>query len=176
LDEPGDYVMLALVPPPEFTVALADPAGEDPGEHHITLHFLGTVEEAGGEAGRARLEGAVRSFCAHAGYRELVGRVGGYGTFAPSAGSDGKHVLFALWDVPGISELHTWLGRYLECYNVPRRARQYGFIPHETIRYSDEPIRELPVLPVLPETTFDSIYLVWGGSWQEHKLRQLDRI
>ncbi len=172
LDQPSDYVMLALVPPPEFVRVLADPQGEPAEEHHVTLFFLGTTEDVGGEEGRRRLEAAVLDFCAHSGYRGLTGRFGGYGVFPPSPGSDKKHVLFALWNVPGLAEFRTWLGRYLESHGVLRQQEEYGFVPHETIRYSDEPIRELPDMPEgLPESAvFGAVYLVWAGDWCRHEL------
>ena len=41
----GSGAMLALLPPPPFVEALADPDGEPAAEHHITLHYLGRASD-----------------------------------------------------------------------------------------------------------------------------------
>lgn len=168
----GTGVMLALIPPPAFVETLADPEGEPADEHHVTLFYLGKPEDVGGEEGRARLHAALLDFTAHSGYRGLTGRFGGWGVFTPSAGSDGQHVLVALWDIPGGAEFRTWLGFYLDRYKVRRQQEDHGWVSHETIRYSAEPIRTLPEIPVglSKEAVFGSVVLAWAGQWQHYPL------
>ncbi len=126
----GTGVMLALVPPPAFVEALADPEGEAADEHHVTLFYLGQPEDVG-EDGHNRLHSALLDFTAHSGYRGLTGSFGGFGVFPPSPGSDGKSVLIALWDIPGGAEFRTWLGFYLVRHRVRLRQEEHGWIPHQ---------------------------------------------
>jgi hypothetical protein len=167
----GSGVMLALLPPPSFVEALADPDGEPAGEHHITLHYLGRASDQP-PGTQDRMHAALLDFTAHSGYRGLTGRFGGYGAFPPGPGSDDKHVLIALWDIPGGAEFRTWLGVYLHRHGVRLREEDHGWIAHETIKFTDGPVRELPEFPHdLPEqAVFGSIVLAWAGEWQHYPL------
>jgi hypothetical protein len=167
-----DGVMLALVPPAEVSELLVLEGGEPLEEQHITLFYLGSTAEAGGESGRSRLHAAVLDFVQHAGYRGLTGSVGGYGVFTPSEGSDGQHVLVALWDLPGGAEFRTHLGEYLDQHDVGRGPSEHGWIPHQTLLYSEEPIRGLPDLhaEAREEVQFVSVVLAWGGEWLHYPL------
>ena len=78
----SDYVMLALRPPEPLRRIYADMSEctEDVDELHITLLYLGTTEDAGGDWGRERLYRA----CYHVALDQrdpLVGQFNGFGWF-----------------------------------------------------------------------------------------------
>ena len=158
----SDHVMIALAPPESAVQPLydLDVATEDQSEAHLTLYYLGTVDEAGDQQ---RLIAAVQDFVVGS-HRSmpLTGKVNGFGTFA----NDDENVLWAAWDIPHIAEFRGSLVDYLEDNGVPLREENHGFTPHMTLGYSDEPITTLPRLPEgLPEVTFSSIAVVWGTDW-----------
>lgn len=162
-------VMLALVPPAEVSELLALEGGEPLDEQHVTLFYLGEADDLG-EGARDRLEGMAMRFAA--GRPPVVGHVGGLGVFTPSPGSDGQHVLVALWDIPGGAELRFRLGEALDGAGVTRGPGDHGFQPHQTLLYSEQPVEQLPELhpEVLKDVEFGSLVVVWRGEWQHFPL------
>jgi hypothetical protein len=158
-------VFIGLVPPPEVAELLAVPGGEPAREHHITLLYLGEVEDV--EASGTHRGWLTRVVGAHAAAMSvsLPGRVAGYGVLSPAAD---KHALVALWDVPRLAGLVDDLRRHLTREGVPLPQDAYGLIAHETLMYSPTPITRLPEWPAgLPDRAqLGVLVLGWGGEWQ----------
>lgn len=161
----SDSVMICLRPAEEIvkTFVDLDACTEDADDLHITLLYLGSTEEAGGEQGRERLTRACYDMGLNSGYRGLSGKVNGWGNFINPDAS----VLIALWDIPGIAEFRTHLQNYCRAHAAKLRRDDHGFTPHMTIAYHDEPVKTLPQMPETEESHFTSIWLVWGEDWQE---------
>ena len=163
-------VMVCLIPEEHATMALMEAADstEEFDEQHITLLYLGSVEEAGGDAGRERLHRAVYDFAIHSGHDVLDGRANGWGTFNNVNETTGQPetVLVALWDIPGIAEFRAALKAALTDHGVPMREENHGFTPHQTMRYEDGTLTALPrpVLPA-PESVFTHVVISWGDEW-----------
>lgn len=132
---------------------------------HVTLFYLGSTADVGGPLGRERLYRACYDFAIHGGYSEVSGSVNGLGTFS----NPDSHVLWAVWDIPGIAEFRASLGTYLASHGVPMRDEDHGFTPHQTLAYSDDPITSLPLLPASArdKVTFGAITISWGEEWQD---------
>lgn len=165
----SDHVMIALRPPLDLrdTFASMRVCTEDVDELHLTLLYLGTTEDAGGEMGRERLYRAC--YGAAMGYeRAVLGKCNGFGWFL----NDDAHVLVSLWDVPYLSEFREQVVDQCIVHGVPLREDNHGFTPHMTLAYEDpdkEARRTIPQVPVggRAEVDFGSIWLVWGEDWQE---------
>lgn len=161
-------VMIALVPPEATSKTLMDAtdASEPLDQQHLTLLYLGSQEDAGGQWGRERLYRACYDFAIHSGYRGLSGKPNGWGAFF-NPEDDGGGVLIALWDIPGIAEFRTHLQDALKRHGVPLRQDNHGFTPHQTMTYQDKPFRELPEPPEVDEVHFTDIVIAWGDEpWQ----------
>lgn len=162
-------VFIGLVPPSEVAELLAVPGGEPVEEHHITLLYLGTVEQV--EASGVQRERLTRVVGAHAAAvsSALPGRVAGYGVLSPAAD---KHALVALWDVPRLAGLVDDLRRHLTREGVPLPQDAYGLIAHETLVYSTTPITRLPEWPTgLPDRAqLGTLVLGWGGEWRSFRV------
>jgi hypothetical protein len=161
--------MVALVPPKEVSKSLLDLAeGDEPlDEQHLTLLYLGDAEEAGGEIGKERLYRACYDFGLHSGYRGLTGMANGWGAFW-NPESDGA-ALIMLWDIPGWSGFREALVGYCRKHGMELRQENHGSVPHQTMRYADKPITELPDPPEFEDkTSFVSIWIAWAGEpWHE---------
>lgn len=162
-------VMVCLIPEEHASIALMEGADstEDFDEQHITLLYLGSTEDAGGDTGRERLHRAVYDFAIHSGHDVLEGKANGWGVFH-NEGEDGgtETVLVALWDIPGIAEFRAALKASLEAHGVPMRTEDHGFTPHQTMRYEDGALTVLPppVTPA-PESVFTHVVISWGEEW-----------
>lgn len=164
----SDFVMIALRPPKEVLKVFADmdECTEDIDDLHLTLYYLGTKAEAGGEAGRERLMRGCYDFSLHSGYRGLTGMANGFGCFM----NDDSNVLVALWDIPGIAEFRTYLMDAIKRHRYQPRQDNHGFTPHMTLAYDEQqPFLQLPRLPEgnPDRVTFGSIWVVWGDDWTE---------
>ncbi len=157
-------VMVCLIPEEHASIALMEAADstEDFDEQHITLLYLGSTEDCGGDAGRERLHRAVYDFAIHSGHDVLSGKSNGWGTF----NNDGETVLVALWDIPDIAEFRAALKGSLANHGVPLRTEDHGFTPHQTMRYEDTVRTTLPqpVTPA-PESIFTHVVISWGEEW-----------
>lgn len=151
-------VMIALVVPQHVAEAVAVPRGESPGDMHVTLAYFGKV---GTDAPRDvvdAMHSVVAKFASN--HEPIRGALAGFGRFSASETSDGKDVIYASVDAPGLVELrHALLGALPL---TPNKA--HGFTPHVTLAYV-EPLEQSPItrfghIPV----TFDMIALVVGDS------------
>lgn len=159
-------VMVCLIPEHDASIALmeASNSSEEFDEQHITLLYLGSTEDAGGEAGRERLHRAVYDFAIHSGHDVLSGKANGWGTF--NNPEQGESVLVALWDIPGIAEFRAALKKALTDHGVPMREEDHGFTPHQTMAYLPGATTQIPgpVQPA-PESVFTHVVISWGDEW-----------
>ena len=159
--DPG--VMIALYPPPELAAALALPGGEAAPELHVTLAYLGR-RSGMGALGMERVRAALGRIRDGALLAPLAGVLGGVGRFSATESSDGKDVVYASVDVPGLEWLRAAVVRAIEnsgADGVAVRAN-HGFVPHLTLAYVDpaapSPLQRLEPRPV----RFTDFYLVAG--------------
>jgi 2'-5' RNA ligase len=154
-DDPG--VMVAWYPPEDMARELALPGGEAAEELHVTLAYLGRASAL--PLPVEDLATVVMRAAAHA--RSLVGRLGGMGRFAASETSDGKDVLYASVDVPGLAELRQRVVAAVERAGA-EVARSHDFTPHMTLLYL-EPDADSPITRVAPQPIeINDLWLVAG--------------
>jgi len=162
----SDSVMLALRPDLDVRDCFSSlkVCTEETDELHITLFYLGSTEDCGGEPGKERL---FRACYGHAisGVEPLKGKANGFGVFM----NPDSDVLVALFDIPYVAEFRAALGDQCRAHGVPMREEDHGFTPHMTVSYNDDRIREVPDIPVGggAEQEFGSFWLVWGEEWNE---------
>jgi 2'-5' RNA ligase len=164
--EHDDSVMIALRPSEVTRKVFAemDECTESIEDLHLTLAFLGTKDENGGEWGKERIYRALYDFAINAGYRGLTAKVNGVGYFT----NPDSTALITLWDIPGIAEFRTHIITRLKDHG--HEVRNHGFTPHMTLGYVDEPPSTLPEIPeqiASEDQIFVSIWLVWGEEWTE---------
>jgi 2'-5' RNA ligase/phage portal protein BeeE len=109
-------------------------------DHHVTVVYLGDVDDGAFEAACGRAESAASAMDG-----PLTGTVGGLGVFPPSDSSDGKMPVFAPADLPGAEDLRS----ALEDLSASEHAE---WVPHVTICYADpgEPLPDpVPPTPVM---------------------------
>jgi 2'-5' RNA ligase len=168
--DPSDAsVMIALKIPPTIGGRIAIDGGETVDELHCTLAYLGRMGEVG-TAGVKSAADVIKQVID--GYSvKLVGEITGYGRFSASESSDGKDVIYAGLDIPGLTYFRELIASGLLSAAVPFKTN-HGFTPHVTLKYigidDESPIRRLPPIPI----TFDSIYLVVGESWSAFPLSE----
>lgn len=169
-EDHSEHVMVCLRPAEKTRKAFADmdECDEEMDELHLTLYYLGTTDDAGGEPGKERLYRGLYDFAIHSGYSALKGVPNGFGVFA----NPDKNVLISLWDIPGIAEFRTHLMDYCKDHGFEPREDNHGFTPHMTLSFSDDPISTLPERPAgAPDEdakeTFDSVWMVWGEEWTQ---------
>jgi 2'-5' RNA ligase len=115
----------------EAARALAVEGGTPAEDLHVTLAYCGDVT-ATDDLTVAEAMVAVKHL---AEWREpLSGKVSGTGRFSASNTSNGKDVVCALVDMPGLADLHVWLDIALTGAGMPPR-REHGFLPHVTLAY-----------------------------------------
>lgn len=154
-------VMVALFPSPELAQQIATMTGVDmPAEElHVTLAYAGKVADLT-DAQIAGVILAVQEI--GQGHSKLTGTVNGVGRFNASQSSDGKDVIYAVVDVPGLERFREGAVQTLG-YRDVSVMRNHGYIPHMTLAYidagSDSPIPLMPTVPL----TFDSISVTVGG-------------
>lgn len=132
-DGKGPRAMVCLYPPPELAQKLAFPGGERAEQLHVTLGYLGRVVDMPPGALEAVRKQVVAIAAQSA---QLTGFVGGMGRFAASGTSEGKDVVYASLDVPGLVELRQKLAAACAAAGAPFR-REHGFTPHMTLAYLD---------------------------------------
>lgn len=141
--------MVALYPTPEEAGAIAPAGGNEAATIHITMVFLGEVENVDLKAA-ARAVGSVTGSTA-----PISGAIGGVGMFME--GPDG-YPQIAIPDVVGLAKLRTDLITALAEENIVSGS-EHDFVPHITLAYVDEP--SLPNLNVLGlPLTFNQLSLV----------------
>ena len=149
--EAGDTptgAMIALYPDPEVAKALALRGGEDPGDLHLTLVFLGPAD---GLADVPRLKNIVGRWATRT--PPLSGKIVGTGTFT----DQDPPVVYATPDLPGLPAARQALVDSLQARDFPP-SMKHGFVPHITLAYAarNAKVDNLPV-------RFDHVALVLAG-------------
>lgn len=165
-------VMVALFPSPEIAAQIAAMPGVDmpPEALHVTLAYLGKVDTLSD----AQIAGAIVAAQKLAQRSDpIVGNVNGVGRFNASGSSDGKDVIYAVVDLPGLDEIRADLMEALdECECEP--AGDHGYTPHMTLAYIDtgaqSPISMIPTMPL----RFDTMSIAVGGKRVDLPLLGMD--
>lgn len=167
-------MMLALLLDPESARQLAIPGGEPAEELHITLAYLGDMNDPPALDGSytpytmpepiKRVLTAVTSAA-----RPLSGKIAGIGRFTTQPDDETPTPIVANVDVPGLTELRTELVDALSQANY-FVADTHGYTAHITLAYIDQdapmPIEGVPPL----ELTFDTVWLCVGDERIPFKL------
>lgn len=134
----SDGVMLALYPPPNVVDALALPDGLDPAELHVTVAYLGHIDDVDSES----LLAVAKSLSRRA---PLDGVFSGHARFS---GED-SDVVVALLDSPGLEQLRRDTLDALSEAGLPV-SRSHGYTAHLTRSYigADKPSPVHRVEPV----------------------------
>jgi 2'-5' RNA ligase len=148
--------MVALKPTPEQAQAIASAGGEAPATLHVTLAYLGKLQDSLDpvRAALAKVAGA---------HAPLQGEVGGVACFA---GGEHGHPAVLLPSVPGLAELRVAVTQALAEAGI-EYGREYGFVPHLTVDYTEG---EPPGEGVLGEPLDFADLLVVRGDRVEHLL------
>jgi len=150
-------IMVGFWLDPKTARRLAIPGGEAPDELHITLCYLGRVDEF--TADIEHLKATVAKFAADS--IPLGGSIGGIGRFTPSESSDNLSPIIALVNVPKLQEKRRLLAEMLDNAGV-YIANDFDFLPHITLAYIN-PGAPMPISPVEPlPLTFDTLWLCIG--------------
>jgi len=157
--ETVDVAMIAVYPRAEEAERLAAADGLGAADLHCTLVFLGDAAELDRDAITAAVGNAV------AGMSALEGAVGGVGHFA--SGEDGVPLVL-LPDIQGLSHLRERVVSALEGRGI-RSPSEHGFLPHMTLRYSDN--GEVPDGSLIGEPLhFDAVSVVVADRRQDYAL------
>lgn len=155
-------VMIALYPPEHICEALALEGGEDPTNIHITIAYLGKLDELPEDV-VAKASDCVQRACA--GQSVFRGSISGVGRFA--AGE--QDVVHATIDIPGLSEFRVKLCAELEAAGIPAK-KNHGFDPHATLKYVDVG-DEMPLDRIEPvELSLDTVWVV-SGDTERHPIK-----
>jgi len=158
-------MMLALLLDPATAQRLAIKGGEPASELHVTLAYLGDMQDESEDnllrphTSPFKIRDAVDMVAAQT--APLTGTTGGIGRFAASSDSEGLDPLIALVDVPGLNEFRARLVEAVQAagYFV---AENHGYTPHITLDYLDTdeplPMESVPHLPLV----FESVWLCVG--------------
>ena len=161
-------IMIGFWLDPEAAQKLAIPGGEAPEELHVTLCYLGKIDEFG--ASLEDLKNTLARFVENK--SPLIGHVGGIGRLTPSESSEGLSPIVALVNMPGLQEWRRRLVSALDLYNIAV-AETFDFLPHCTLAYIDAdapmPIQNIKALPL----TFNTLWLCVGDERIPYKLEPL---
>lgn len=162
----GRGLMVAFLLPEDVAQAIAIPGGEPPEDLHMTLCYLGKLEDLAQETVERTLA-CVQAFTARR--PPLAGQISGIGRFDASTTSDGDEVIYASFDSPELAGLREDLVRELE-YEGAYPKNDHGFTPHITLAYvkpgEPGPERTLPIA-----LRFDRILVATGDVREEFRLR-----
>lgn len=167
-------MMLAFLLDPQVASQLALPDGEPAEEMHITLAYLGDMNDPPALDGSytphtmpepiKRVLTAVTSAAC-----PLSGKIAGIGRFTTQSDDETPTPIIANVDVPGLTELRTELVEALSQANY-FVADTHGYTAHITLAYIDQdapmPIEDVPPL----ELTFDTVWLCVGDERIPFKL------
>lgn len=150
-------MMIAFMLDPDTAEQLALPGGEPVQDLHVTLAYLGDMQDVTIDGDMLKRE--LASFASEA--MPLEGATGGLGRFTPSASSDDLSPVIALVNVPGLQQWRADLVQRLEGIGV-EVAKDFDFTPHITLAYipsdADMPVETIPALPLV----FDTLCLAVG--------------
>lgn len=154
-------VMVAYFLSEEVAAQLAALPGVEtpPEEMHITLAYLGSVDDLSDTQVAHALLAAQQVANDWFGNE---GNINGIGRFNASASSDGKDVIYAVVDVPGLDALRNVILDQLGQRGIPIIS-SHGFNPHVTLAYIDagspSPIDYVPTIPL----SIDRLSVSVGG-------------
>lgn len=161
-------VMLALFPSAQMAEQIAAMDGVDtPADQlHVTLAYAGKVDMLTD----LQVAGAIVAAQKVATYSEpLTGTINGVGRFNASQSSDGKDVIYAVIDLPGLDDLRSRLGECLEEYGI-EPSEIHGYTPHMTLAYiaagAESPISAMPTMPI----QFGAVSVAVGGKRVDYPL------
>lgn len=161
--------MIALIPTEEDAARLAIDGGEDAGELHLTLYFLGDQGGDWTEDQRNELAAGVRSRLANLG-GPVTARA--FGANHWNAGTDSPSWVWAVGDdrdadddAPRLNDIHDDITEALEdTHERPELPRQHSpWVPHVCAAYSDDPALLEELEARLGPITFDRVRLAFGG-------------
>ncbi len=145
-----DGVIVGLFPSTELAQQIAAMPGVQMTADalHVTLAYLGKVD-ALADAQLANAIVAVQEMARNWG--KLTGAVNGMGRFNASQSTDGKDVIYAVVDVPGLERLREAVVQMLDYRGVPV-MRNHGYTPHMTLSEvepgAESPIDMIPTMPL----------------------------
>lgn len=158
-EHPG--VMVAFYLPATVAQQLAAiPGVQTPADQlHITLAYCGRADDLAD----TQIAGAIVAAQAMCRYQEpLKGTINGVGRFNASTNTDGKDVVYAVVDIPGLDQFRNSLLSYLRDRGCTV-SDAHGFNPHVTLAYidagSESPIAAIPTMPL----HLDAISVSVGG-------------
>ncbi|MDX3239371.1 phage minor head protein [Streptomyces sp. ME03-5709C] len=159
--------MIALIPTDEGAARLALDGGEDAGELHLTLFFLGDDGTAWTEEQRTELTAAVRARAADLG-GPIYGRA--FGANHWNAGSDSPSWVWAVGDdrdastTPALEDARNLVAAALEDTHGPELPTQHApWAAHVCAAYSDDPELLAALQERLGPITFDRIRVAFAG-------------
>ncbi|MET9818323.1 phage minor head protein [Streptomyces sp. NPDC006355] len=161
--------MIALLPTEEDAARLAIEGGEDAGELHLTLYFLGDNGADWTEDQRRELTEGVRARLA-----DLGGPITGqaFGANHWNAGTDSPSWVWAVGDdrdadddAPRLTDVRKLITEALEdTHERPELPRQHSpWVPHVCAAYSDDPALLAALEERLGPIVFDRVRLAFGG-------------
>jgi 2'-5' RNA ligase len=153
-------VMVALMLPDTVASSLAVPDGLPAEELHVTLAYLGTVEDAEDPAEFLQTLLATVGGVAED-HEPLDGVIGGVGRFTGADEAEGDP-FYASIDAPRLDELRVDLIRALRDAGL-EPSDAHGFTPHITLAYVPKDSRApLPRLEDPIEVNIDAVTVVYG--------------
>jgi 2'-5' RNA ligase len=153
--EAATGIMVALYPDPNLADALALDGGEKPDELHVTLAYLGQLDDQV-VTSPDPLIGAVTDWAGA--FPPMLGQISGVGRFNAGPGSD-KPVAYASVDIPALPEAREMLVAAVGSAGFSV-ARDHGFTPHMTLFYGETDLNALDIPTI--ETAFTQVSIVWG--------------
>lgn len=151
--------LVALWLDPDDAAQLVVPGGEPAENLHITLTYSPEASEWDDLTVHRAIAGVERAVR----YQSAIdAKVGGYGRFSASDGSDGRDVFYASIDAPGLESLRNAVEMEL-CDAQAHPSRIHGYTPHCTLAYLDpkakNPVDRLPDL----DLTFTTVSIMHGS-------------
>jgi len=133
-------------------------------EMHVTLAYLGTIDEVNrhfGASDEESVSSALERFAT--GWRPIKGSLNGFGRFFEGGSAD---CLYLNFDSPVLPQFRQALIAFLKSEDFPL-TETHGYSPHSTLAYvsKDTPTPPLPLHPI--EVTFTSMTLAWGGEYYD---------
>lgn len=145
-----DGAIVGLFPPADVAAQIAAMSGVQMTADalHVTLAYLGKVDSLT-DAQLANAIVAAQEIARNWG--KLAGNINGVGRFNASESSDGKDVIYAVVDVPGLERLREMVVQMLDYRGVPV-SRSHGYTPHMTLSEiepgAESPIAIMPTIPL----------------------------
>jgi 2'-5' RNA ligase len=155
LTDDGSGAMVAIFPPPEVAEVLAGYGTEERDELHVTVVYLGAIDELDYTA-----DDVVAALAPVAETAEtLTAKVSGVGRFNLE---DGTEATYASIDAPGLNGLYEAVTAALTAAGLAYAAN-HGYTPHLTLAY--HPAGEGPTeMPPTLQWPVTDLHLVWDGA------------